>query len=372
MTRTSGKTQVPGEVSSGISFKSDFIEEDFRSALRDKGYDILHETALICPCKSRPSDHQSNCDNCGGSGWVFTNPTKTRAILTSMRIDRQYDEEARRDLGLMYVTLQPSDKMGHMDKIIVLDAESIQTKVLYLQEKDSGQFFAMTPYDITLVEYAGLFLGETIALQRLIEGTDFTIQDNKFLLDPSFNIVTGSATSTGTSTTLVDTAATFTKSGIDISDVIRNVTDGSSAIVSKITDDNNIVTTALTGGTLNVWTSADVWEVDVKPQVTLRYRHRPVFHIWDIIRDARTSKVVGQRNDVSSITLPMIGIGKRAHLISDAENFAGNRLFDNSWEPVAPSVTTAFERVIRGATTQSIFDAMTAVQKIEMKVLNCP
>lgn len=372
MTRTSDKTQVPGAVSKGIPFRSDFDEQDFRSALRDKGYDVLHETALICPCKSRAADHQSNCENCGGSGWVFTNPTRTRAILTSMRIDRQYDEEARKDLGLVYITLQPSDKMGHMDKIIVLDAESIQTQILFLEEKDSGQFFAMTPYDITLVEYAGLFLGETIALQRLIEGTDFTIQDNKFLLDPSFNLATGSVTTTGTSTTLEDTVATFTTSGINIGDVIRNTTDGSAATVSKIIDDNNIETTVLTGGALNIWTSADVWEIDLKPQVTLRYRHSPVFYIWDVIRDARTSQVVGQRNDVSSIILPMIGIGKRAHLISDAENFAGNRLFDNSWEPAAPNTDTAFERIIRGATTQSIFDAMTAVQKIEMKVLNCP
>lgn len=63
-------------------------------------------------------------------------------------------------------------------------------------------------------------------------------------------------TSTGSGTTLNDTATDFRTLGLVAGMYVLNITDGSYARVSS-TADHALTTTALTGGTLNVWTSAD-------------------------------------------------------------------------------------------------------------------
>tara|TARA_R110000822_G_scaffold120633_1_gene254108 strand:- start:2939 stop:3706 length:768 start_codon:yes stop_codon:yes gene_type:complete len=73
---------------------------------------------------------------------------------------------------------------------------------------------------------------------------------------------TGAATSSGT-TTLVDTAAMFARHAAQPGDVLRNVTDGSAAVVIAVSADDTLTHTALTGGAGNDWDIADVWELDM-------------------------------------------------------------------------------------------------------------
>jgi hypothetical protein len=80
--------------------------------------------------------------------------------------------------------------------------------------------------------------------------------------------LSGTATSAGTSTVLNDTGAfaTFEATGfVRTGMMIRNVTDGSWAVVLRKIDDDSIETTPLTGGTLNTWESADSWEANTVP-----------------------------------------------------------------------------------------------------------
>ena len=69
---------------------------------------------------------------------------------------------------------------------------------------------------------------------------------------------TGDCSSTGSATVLNDTGAL---ASLVVGDFIRNVTDGSWAFIT-VEGTNSITTTTLRGGTLNVWTSADVWQVN--------------------------------------------------------------------------------------------------------------
>jgi len=73
--------------------------------------------------------------------------------------------------------------------------------------------------------------------------------------------VTFACTGGGTATSLQDTVNDFTAINIVEGDTIRNTTDGSWAVVDEIVDANNITTSALQGGTLNVWTSGDTYSV---------------------------------------------------------------------------------------------------------------
>lgn len=73
--------------------------------------------------------------------------------------------------------------------------------------------------------------------------------------------VTGSATSTGSSTSLISTSTNFTTADIEEGDTIRNTTDGSWAVVDEIVDADNITTTELQGGADNTWTSSDAFSL---------------------------------------------------------------------------------------------------------------
>jgi hypothetical protein len=70
--------------------------------------------------------------------------------------------------------------------------------------------------------------------------------------------INGTATSGGTATTLNSTG--IQAAGVAVGDVIKNITDGSEAVVSAVAT-NSVTTTPLQGGSGNTWDNADVWAV---------------------------------------------------------------------------------------------------------------
>src|SRR5438128_1413893 len=73
------------------------------------------------------------------------------------------------------------------------------------------------------------------------------------------SIYAGTATSLGTFTTLNSTS--IGSSGVAVGDYIRNVTDGSWAVITVVAS-NSVTMTRLKGGTLNIWSNSDVWRVN--------------------------------------------------------------------------------------------------------------
>lgn len=70
--------------------------------------------------------------------------------------------------------------------------------------------------------------------------------------------VTGSATSVGTSTTLISTTTNFLTADIEEGDTIRNTTTGGFAVIDEIVDADNIITTVLNTG---IWGNTDAFSV---------------------------------------------------------------------------------------------------------------
>src|ERR1035437_6165878 len=65
------------------------------------------------------------------------------------------------------------------------------------------------------------------------------------------------------------------------------------------------------------------------PCITLRYTHRPTYHIIDINRDIVKQKS-GALIDAGRVMFPQNCIGRRAHFVLDTANFTGDNLFDNT------------------------------------------
>lgn len=239
----------------------DFNKDDFETLLLQKGYNILLEKAIKCPCRGDSSAaHQplSNCDNCGGSGWIFINRTKTKMVLMSMSHQTKYSEWSEQKLGTVSISARDIDRLGEMDRLTVLDGETTFTEVIHPKDFE-GTLFCFTAYEIITLQFAFLFKDAKTKLTVLHEGIDFTLENSKLILDKKY------------------------KRDLDIN--------GKS--------------------------------------IGLRYIHRPVYHVLDLVRDVMVTDIEGEGGR-KPIQMPIHAMGRRAHYIPDLENLEGARVFDNS------------------------------------------
>lgn len=197
--RPSSKTVVQKQFNSGNSLPADFVLSEVDAAIRDKGYEVIFEKAYMCPCKSKESTHLNTCKNCGGTGWLFMNPLRTRFIITGISADNKLKEAALRewgfiDSGVVNITAQSDDKFSFMDRVTIIDGTAEHSQILYpALTNDETQLFAYTKYDIKSIDYVALYLGPDQELQRLIETTDYTFRDNIILLDSQYNALENSS-----------------------------------------------------------------------------------------------------------------------------------------------------------------------------------
>lgn len=107
------------------------------------------------------------------------------------------------------------------------------------------------------------------------------------------------------------------------------------------------------------------------PSITIRYIHHPVLHVVDVLRESLTSTKGASNQAQTQLILPIRALAKKAHLIKDMENFAGDEYLDNSWLPDACEVEdiSDFVRQLRYTSTQTIYDNLTDNQKLELEVI---
>jgi hypothetical protein len=104
--------------------RADFNRSDFETLIAQKGRKVIIEKSLQCPCKGKSTNQQSNCRNCGGTGWVFINPVETRLILQGMNITPNYKAWSEEITGDLKVTASDTEGLTFMDRITVEDGKS--------------------------------------------------------------------------------------------------------------------------------------------------------------------------------------------------------------------------------------------------------
>jgi len=184
-------TQVITQPAPDLNQKSNIklIQSDFDAAVFQRGYKVFHDKMIKCPCKVKQGgDNLSSCRNCGGTSWVLVNRFETRMVLQSMNLDTKYKEWSEERLGTVNITALERDRLAHMDRIILIDGESVHNQVIYPQ-KFKNTLFAFTFYDIKSVIDLFLFVSDTDSLVRLTETTDFTFEKNRVLLSSTFKSI---------------------------------------------------------------------------------------------------------------------------------------------------------------------------------------
>lgn len=153
--------------------RADLDRSWYEDIILQKGRNVIHQKAILCPCKSKSTNAQSNCKNCGGIGWLFINPKETRMIITGLNIVsdvKGWSEESR---GTINISCSDTEELSYMDKITLTDGESIHSETIHLR-RSGTDVFAFTAYPIKKILYAGLYINETTALTR-VERSDITI-----------------------------------------------------------------------------------------------------------------------------------------------------------------------------------------------------
>lgn len=169
-----------------IGPRADLEQSEFDTLIFQKGRPVLFEKALQCPCKSPSTNQQTNCKNCGGSGWLFVNAEETRMIVQAVAISndiKAWSEEAR---GTVNISCRSFERLTYMDRISLLDSQAIYNEVVFLKKSasDPTKYFSFLAYNVTDLIYIGLFKSINDKLVQ-IQKNQFTFERNIIKIDAS-------------------------------------------------------------------------------------------------------------------------------------------------------------------------------------------
>jgi len=165
----------------------DFDKDNFDTLVGQKGRSVKLERSLLCPCKGVSSNQQSSCKNCGGSGYIYYNPITTKMVIQGMDKSVDWKPWSEESAGVINITSFEEDQIAVFDKVTVLEANSIFSEALNFKYSSAlSQYFSYTTYPIKKMLYSGLFIDVNTVLTRLTEGTDFSYNGDRILLNNSY------------------------------------------------------------------------------------------------------------------------------------------------------------------------------------------
>lgn len=168
-----------------------FRKQDFDGTIFNKGYTVIIEKAIKCPCQTKNGSPLPNCQNCHGRGWVFIDPIETRALITSINTTTKYKDWSLELLGTVSVTIPDEDRFSYMDRITLKNKTSIKyvirfSEVLYIRDNGLGGKFVFLSYKPVTIKKVYIFDSVSTPL-TLLANTDYTINTNNgYVLDFSY------------------------------------------------------------------------------------------------------------------------------------------------------------------------------------------
>lgn len=156
--------------SPGLSnFRPEFIKTDFDQAVWAKGYEVQLEKALRCPCHGEGAA-LSDCQNCFGTGFFYTNTIQTKALITGINQTTPYKNWSAELLGTYAVTVMDVDKanLSYYDRMTFLTEYSYFSENLKIRE-NNGVLFVFTTYKIQELLAVYTFEASDKKLRKTVE-----------------------------------------------------------------------------------------------------------------------------------------------------------------------------------------------------------
>lgn len=177
---------MPGiQIGGGVSVagltgdRVDLHLEDFRVAIKDKGYDVNWERSLFCPNRKNglgPKDHPASCHVCDGTGRVYYGLEKNRRMLiTGVSMSESYYQQGRWDSGQVNITAEPCDRLAPWDRITLNNGRARFQEMLLRQPNSQTD---RTRYPILTVDYL-TWVGRDESLHVAVMDEDFVVNSER-------------------------------------------------------------------------------------------------------------------------------------------------------------------------------------------------
>jgi len=143
-----------------------FVKNDFDTLIFQKGYDVIIENAIECPCKGKSGSPKTTCQNCLGLGWIFLNPTGTKAIISSINNNTKYKSWSPEITGTISITVRDEDRISLMDRVTFSSRQSILSEVKPVLNTGT-QKFIFCSYRVKVIRSVYIFNDDTSKLTKL-------------------------------------------------------------------------------------------------------------------------------------------------------------------------------------------------------------
>ena len=160
------KASQASQINQGqVSFRND----DYSAIIGSKGYNIIIEKALRCPCEANGEHAKSDCQNCMGSGYFFINPLKTMAIASGINANTKYKEWSSELAGTISLTVRDDgqENLTFYDKITFTDLVGRYSEIVDLRENEEGGDFVFTTYKVKQISEIFIYVASNQKLRRL-------------------------------------------------------------------------------------------------------------------------------------------------------------------------------------------------------------
>lgn len=170
--------------SSTVNPKVGWRVDDFEKLIQSQGYDVYIDRAMRCPCVDKATGQAlSTCKNCLGRGWFFVDRTETRIIAQHMDSRKRYLDWSEVNAGTASMTTKGSDKLGFMDRIILLQLQEFYSEIIRPTMYD-GELLAYPVYEPLNITNMFLYVGDYTKLEPIPEAM-YTVDRNKIVFDKS-------------------------------------------------------------------------------------------------------------------------------------------------------------------------------------------
>lgn len=156
----------------------------FDSLIYNNGYHAYIDRALRCPCVDRSSGQAlSTCSNCLGRGWFFVDRRETTVVAQSMANIRRNTDTGEINRGTARITARAVDRLGFMDRVILLELIAYYTEVLrpVMYENELIAYPIYEPLEITNIY---MYIGDSIKLHPITSNM-YEIKGNKIVFNES-------------------------------------------------------------------------------------------------------------------------------------------------------------------------------------------
>jgi len=119
----------------GNQVRADLKPELFDSAILQKGYTVIWEQGMFCPCiDMRSGQPDYACPECGGKGYAYFGAKETKALVTSISGNKDQDHIGLNEQGSAYLTPLSTDMVGFRDKFTFVDFDIKFSEVIARSE----------------------------------------------------------------------------------------------------------------------------------------------------------------------------------------------------------------------------------------------